>query len=526
MEEKAMQIKDIKNIIVCDGAMGTMIQNSGLDTKVCPELWNEKAPEEIEKIHAAYIESGANMVETNTFGGSPIKLSDYGLADKAYDLCKKAAENARLAASDKGLVAGSVGPTGALLKPVGPTDFEDVVEAYKIQIKGLVDGGADCILIETMMEITEVKAAVLAAKSIDPNIPIITQMTFTASGTTMMGTTPEIAAIVMESFGADYVGVNCSTGPEELLPVVRRMAAATHLPISVQPNAGLPEMEDDVVVYRQTPEHMASFVKDFVDAGACLVGGCCGTNPAHIAAISKAAVGLVRKERPEGKRMAICSRNKLVMPGEEKIGVAKICLNAETKQLFQKGDAKAILQHLKKQLKASNKIAAICLALEEDWLDLETAEALMLGLRGPLSLPLLVSAKTGKAFEKILRLATGNVMITDIDQNNLESILPLARQYGASLALQLHANQDDAAIEALLSLCKEAGIPTKRIAFDLGNALESNNVDWLKKQSGKDLPIIVQQQANLQQDFSLLASLPETTWVVADFTDERMGELL
>ena len=466
------------------------------------------------------------MVETNTFGGSPIKLNDYGLADQAYDLCKRAAENARRAVLDKALVAGSVGPTGALLKPVGPTDFEEVVEAYKVQIKGLVDGGVDAILIETMMEITEVKAAVLAAKSVDPNIPIITQMTFTASGTTMMGTTPEIAAIVMESFGADYVGVNCSTGPEELLSVVQRMANVTHLPLSVQPNAGLPEMEDDVVVYKQTPDHMASFVKAFVDAGACIVGGCCGTTPDHIAAISKAALGLTRKERPEAKRMAICSRNKLVLPGEEQIGVAKVCLNEETKELFQKGDAKALLQHLKKQMKAGSKIGAICLALENDWLDLETAEALMLGLRGPLSLPLLVSARTGKALEKILRLATGNVMITDVDTTNLETILLLARQYGASLALQLRGDEDDAAIEALLSLCKEGGIPVKRIALDLGPALESNYADWLKKQSGKDLPLIVQQQEDLQQDFSLLAILPETTWIVADFTDESMGKLL
>ncbi|MDD2295825.1 MAG: homocysteine S-methyltransferase family protein, partial [Eubacteriales bacterium] len=432
-----MQIKDNQRIIVCDGAMGTMIQNSGLDTKVCPELWNERAPEVIEGIHRAYMESGADMVETNTFGGSPIKLNDYGLADQAYDLCKKAAENARRAVSGKALVAGSVGPTGALLKPLGTTDFEEVVEAYKIQVRGLIDGGVDLILIETMMEITEVKAAVLATKSVDPAIPVITQMTFTASGTTMMGTTPEIAAIVMESFGADYVGVNCSTGPEELLPVVKRMAAATHLPLSVQPNAGLPEMEDDLVVYRQTPEHMASFVKDFVEAGACLVGGCCGTTPEHIGAISKAASGLSRKDRPEAKRMAICSRNKLVMPGEERIGIAKLCLNEETKALFSKGDVKPLLQHIRKQMKASDKISAICLALEDGWLDTETVEAFMLGLRGPLSLPLLVSAKTGEFLEKILRLAAGNVMITDVDPHNLASILPLARSYGASLALQL-----------------------------------------------------------------------------------------
>ncbi len=521
-----MQIKDNQRIIVCDGAMGTMIQNSGLDTKVCPELWNERAPEVIEGIHRAYRESGADMVETNTFGGSPIKLNDYCLADQAYDLCKKAAENARRAVSGKALVAGSVGPTGALLKPLGTTDFEEVVEAYKTQVRGLIDGGVDLILIETMMEITEVKAAVLATKSVDPAIPVITQMTFTASGTTMMGTTPEIAAIVMESFGADVVGVNCSTGPEELLPVVKRMAAATHLPLSAQPNAGLPEMEDDLVVYRQTPEHMASFVKDFVEAGACLVGGCCGTTPEHIAAIARAASGLSRKDRPEGKRMAICSRNKLVMPGEERIGIAKLCLNEETKALFSKGDVKPLLQHIRKQMKASDKVTAICLSLEDAWLDAETVEAFMLGLRGPLSLPLLVSAKTGEFLEKILRLAAGNVMITDVDQNKLSSILPLARQYGASLALQLQGTEEDASIDGLLDACREAGIPAKRISLDLGRALVKGNTGFLRKQSGKGFPLLVQQEADVAQDFSLLSELPEKTWIVADFTDEKMSGIL
>jgi len=294
----------------------------------------------------------------------------------------------------------------------------------------------------------------------------------------------------------------------------------------VQPNAGLPEMEDDLVVYRQTPEHMASFVKDFVEAGACLVGGCCGTTPEHIGAISKAASGLSRKDRPEAKRMAICSRNKLVMPGEERIGIAKLCLNEETKALFSKGDVKPLLQHIRKQMKASDKVSAICLALDDAWLDAETVEAFMLGLRGPLSLPLLVSAKTGKFLEKILRLAAGNVMITDVDQTKLASILPLARQYGASLALQLQGNEEDATIDGLLDACREAGIPGKRISLDLGRALVKGNTDFLRKQSGKGFPLLVQQEADVAQDFSLLSELPEKTWIVADFTDEKMSGIL
>jgi phosphotransferase system HPr-like phosphotransfer protein len=304
------------------------------------------------------------------------------------------------------------------------------------------------------------------------------------------------------------------------------MASVTHLPLSVQPNAGLPEMEEDEVVYRQTPEHMASFVKAFVDAGACLVGGCCGTTPSHIEAISKAALGLSRKERPESKRMAICSRNKSVMPGEDQIGVAKICLNDATKEIFEECDIKGLLKHIRKQIKASDKIAAICLATDDEWLDIEMAEALMLGLRGPLSLPLILSAKIGKSFEKILRLATGNVMITDVDKDNLQSVLPLASKYGASLAFQLQGAEDDTAIDALLHTCQEANIPSKRIAFDLGLALEKKNTDWLTKQSEKDIPILVQQESDIKQDFALLSNLPEKVWVVADFTNESMVALL
>lgn len=520
-----MQIKDYKRIIVADGPMGTMIQSSGLDPAVCPELWNEKDPAAIEKIHQAYIDSGSDLVGTNTFGSSPIKLKEYGLADQAYELSKKGAEIVRRLATDRVVVAGAVGPTGGLLKPMGDLDFEDVVEAYRVQVKGLIDGGADVILVETMMEITELKAAVLATRDIDPNIEIIGQMTFTESGTTVMGTTPEVAATVMESLGVDYLGVNCSTGPEGLLSVVQRMGKVTHLPLSVQPNAGLPEIEDGRMVYRETPAHMASFVADFVKAGAGLVGGCCGNTPAHIAAIAKATSGLSRVERLPAKHLGICSRNRRVVPGQAQIGVAKLALNSETKFHLEANEARPLLKYLRKQIKNTPEVAAVCLDTGGVNLSPELVEGLMLGLKGPLCLPLLVSVSVGGALERILRLATGNVMLTDVSQEILPSILTLARQYGASLALRLQGTEDEAEVEAMVKTCHEGGIPSARLSLDLGRALKKSQVAWLQEQELRGFSLLVQQEEDMEQDFSLLTSLDEKVWVVADFTNQSMKEI-
>ena len=456
---------DKEKVLVCDGAMGTMIYQSGVELNGCPEELNVTHPEVIQNIHKAYVESGSNLVETNTFGGSPLKLGEYGLAERAYELCRKGAQIAREAVGENALVAGSVGSTGKLPPPMGDTGFDELFEAFKVQMQGLKDGGVDLFLIETMMEITELKAAYLAARSVAPDLPVICQMTFTQNGTTVMGTTPEIAACVMEGMGADYIGVNCSTGPEGLLEVVRRMGAVTNVPLTVQPNAGLPEMEDGQVVYRETPETMASFVAAFVEAGAKIVGGCCGTTPLHIKAIAEAAAFCRYQEPVEEKPASLCSRRVRVELGRTQLRAAGLFDDQETRALLGSQDVRGLIKILRKQVK--NGANGLYIALSEEHLSEELVDRFMESLNGPLSLPLVVSADTGKYLERFLMLMSGSALIADVRPEQFDGALALAKRYGAGLVLRPIDQKQREVCENLVSKALSQGLAKGLVMLDL-----------------------------------------------------------
>lgn len=534
-----MYLENKGRVLVADGPMGTMIQQLGLDASVCPELWNEKDPQAIKSIHQAYVDKGARLLTTNTFGASPLKLKEYGLEDACYDLNKKgaqlASQVAQRAAKTLGqgavLVAGDIGPSGALLEPMGDLSLEELVAAYQVQVRGLLDGGAQVIIIETMMEILELKAAVYAVRAVDPSVEIIGQMTFGEGGRTVMGTSPEIAATVMESLGLSLVGVNCSTGPEGLLGVVQAMGRTTPLYLSVQPNAGLPQMEEGRVVYRQTPEHMASFVADFIQAGALMVGGCCGNRPAHIEAISWAAKSLVPKPRPASPLRAISSRQHLLSFSEGPWGLARLNLpgdRTEEGPLSLK-EIKGLLKGLKKQVKASSSIRGICFSLEEKDLDAAGARALMLGLKGPLSLPLLLSARLGKWLELMMRLSPGNPMITDLSLDRLEDILALAKAYGASLALSLGQGPGEGLANdqlkeegaAFVKACQAAGLDGRCLALDVGYLLAQDKD--LGDLEALGLPLMALDRGVRPAVLARFLDQDKGAWLVADFSDERLA---
>ncbi len=507
---------DEQKVLVCDGAMGTMIFKSGVKIMGCPELLNETHPQVISDIHTAYVKSGANLVETNTFGGSTLKLREYGLADRAYDLCKIGAEIARDAVGNQALVAGSVGSTGTLIEPMGKITFEEVYESFKIQMQGLADGGVDLYLLETMMEITELKAAYLAARDVAPHIPVICQMTYTESGTTVMGTTPEIAATVMEGMGADFIGVNCSTGPEGLLDVVRRMGVVTNVPLTVQPNAGLPEMEDGHVVYRETPETMAFFVKEFVAAGAKIVGGCCGSTPVHIKAIADAAAECNYTVPKDEKPVSLCSRRVRTVLGETQLKAAVLMANEESEAVCLTGDGRGLTGILRKQVKKGAN--CLYLGLTEELLSDELVKQLMLGLNGPLSLPLVISAAAGKHLEGILRLASGNALIADVALDQFDAVLPLAKRYGAGLVLRPRNEEELISCEALKEKAVEQNIARGLFLIDASLLVaETKDSSWLAR------ALAISQHAMIRLD-SLgedLSSAGQAALVLADFRDER-----
>jgi 5-methyltetrahydrofolate--homocysteine methyltransferase len=279
-----------QRILVCDGAMGTMLQAAGMPGGHCSEEWNRSHPEVISGIHQAYLAAGADIIETNTFGGNRFRLGFHGFTKELAELNETAAQLARTVCPADKWVAGSVGPTGEFLEPSGSFTFDQFREAFLEQITALLLGGVDLIIVETMGDPQEGKAAIEAARSLDPNIPILSTMTFEkkpAGFRTMMGTQPAEMPAVYQEAGADVIGANCGSGMEEMISIVRILRENTDLPILAQANAGLPDTEEGRVIYRETPDDRAEAVERLLKTGVNIVGGCCGTTPAHIAATAR-----------------------------------------------------------------------------------------------------------------------------------------------------------------------------------------------------------------------------------------------
>ena len=278
--------------ILADGAMGTMLFANGLQFGDPPEVWNLTQPEVIRRIQRAYLDAGSRIIMTNTFGGNRLRLGLHGLSARVDDLNRTAAILARAEVSAAGgtaLVAGDIGPSGEIVAPLGTLDYEIAVDVFREQAASLVAGGVDLIWIETMSDLNEIKAAIEGVRRASPGIALIATMTFDTRGHTMMGVTPEQAVEALVAWGADAVGGNCGNGPDELLPVIARMHAADPDAILVaKSNAGMPELIDMRAVYRADPATLADYGLQMRDAGARIVGACCGSTPDHLRAMHDA----------------------------------------------------------------------------------------------------------------------------------------------------------------------------------------------------------------------------------------------
>jgi methionine synthase I (cobalamin-dependent) len=275
------------DVLVADGAAGTMLQSMGLDVGVAPEVWVLERPDQIRALHQSYVEAGSDLILTCTFGGTRFRLGNHSLADRVIEVNRRAAELAREVVGDDVLVAGDMGPTGGLLAPLGALTVEEISYAFAEQATGLAEGDVDLLLIETMSDIDEAKAAIEGIRRVT-DLPLVCTFSFDTHGRTMMGTRPETVARKVGPL-VQAVGANCGRNPSEIVGVMQAMhKEASQAVLWAKPNAGLPRMIGDDVVYDASPQQMAALCLQLQDAGAQIIGGCCGTTPAHVAAMAAA----------------------------------------------------------------------------------------------------------------------------------------------------------------------------------------------------------------------------------------------
>lgn len=467
-------------VLLGDGAMGTMLVQQGLPPGENPELWMLSHPEELKKIHRAYLEAGAQVIQTNTFGANRLKLKEYQAESRVVEVNITAAKLVREAINDKAFVAGIVGPTGQFPAPLGDIPWSELVEVFAEQVLALEKGGADFIFLETFSDLGEIRAALLAAKKYT-QLPVACSLTYT-NLRTLTGTSPEVAATVLAAMGADLIGANCSTGPRELLEVMKAYRQATSLPLLVEPNAGMPELVNGQTVYRETPEQFASYVEDFRQLGVNLIGGCCGSTPQHIKAMSQVLAQNNRlTQLPEvifPTRLA--SRTKVVSLGYDQLPrVIGERINPTARkavaQAFRELNWDFIVQEAINQVKAGAEL-----------LDLNTGvvgenEAVLLAegvkhLQMALDIPLVLDCTQPEALERGLQEYQGKALINSVngEEKSLSSILPLAKKYGAAvlgLTLDEHgiperAEQRLAIAEKIAHRALKLGIPKEDILID------------------------------------------------------------
>jgi len=302
-----------ERVVLADGAMGTMLYNKGIYLNLCFDEVNLTNPDLVRSIHCEYIQAGAEIIETNTFGANRFKLKKYGLEDRVREINKAGAILAREEAGSRVWVAGSIGPLGVKIEPWGPTSVEEAEEAFREQVRALLEGGVDLFILETFSDINEIHQAIKAVQKEVPDMLIVAQMTIEEDGNSLYGTSPEVFTRKLEEWGAHVIGVNCSVGPAAMLQCLERMAKVTSRPLSAMPNAGVPRNVEGRNIYLCSPDYLAEYSRRFILTGARLVGGCCGTTPAHIRAIK----GAIRSMQP-GRRPAVFIREEV----EEAVEIA------------------------------------------------------------------------------------------------------------------------------------------------------------------------------------------------------------
>jgi len=429
-----------RQVVILDGAAGTELQKRGMPAGACPEIWCLENKEVISGMHASYRKSGAQILYTCTFGANRFKLRQYGAQNDTYAINRELARTARKAGGAKTLIAGDIGPTGLFIEPFGSLPFEEALEAFQEQARGLIDGGCDLIVIETMIDIQEARAALLAVKELG-DIFTAVSMTYEKDGHTLGGTPPAAALITLQSLGADVVGCNCSAGPEQMVDFITEMRPFATVPLLAKPNAGMPRLDGVKTVFDMDARTFAGHCRKLVRAGASLVGGCCGTTPEHITALVGAAGG---KKPPVPRRASLAAlssaRGFVHLEKNKPLFIIGERINPTGKKALQQELVEGKLGIIRKMAQEQEQQGASVLDVNVGQPGIDEVQTIknVIGLLASSSrLPLVIDSSRVETIEAALRLYPGRMMINSIsgEKEKLARLLPLAAKYGAMFIL-------------------------------------------------------------------------------------------
>ena len=424
-------------IEIFDGAMGTMLQAGGLKAGACPELMNVDSPDVVKKIHQAYIDAGSTIITTNTFGASRIKLSHYGLADRVHELNFAAVKLAKEVAGNQIKVAGDIGPSGNFIEPLGDLTFDDAYKIFYEQAQALAQAGADFLIIETCIDIQEMRSTLLAAHDAC-NLPVICQLSYSEDGRTVTGTDPQSAAVILDAMGASIIGVNCSLGPAQLVPVVKVLAENCRVPVSVQPNAGMPYLEDGKTKFPMDAKTFGSWGKALVEAGATYLGGCCGTTPEHIRELANVVKNLEPVTRNFNRTLMLASRSKTVVVDKNSTTLIGERINPTGRKKLaaeiREGSLLGVKRDAINQVKAGARILDVNMGVG----GINQPEMMSKAVREIAQItdvPISIDTSDAEALEAGLKNFPGRALINSVsfEPERIEKFLPLAKRYGAAI---------------------------------------------------------------------------------------------
>ncbi len=427
-----------QRLLILDGATGTLLMQNGLKPGGCPELFAAENPDILRDVQQRYLNAGSRAIYTCTLGGNALKLKDFGLQNEAFSLNKKLAQITAQLAGDKAFVGGDMSPTGMFLRPLGELDFEEAVEVYKQQADALAQGGADFIAIETMIDLQEARAAVIAAKEVC-NLPVAASMTFDKQGRTLTGTSAAAAAIALICAGADVVGLNCSTGPKEMIAAIKEMKAVSTVPIIVKPNAGIPHIKNGRQYFDLSCEEFKKYIKPLCEAGANLIGGCCGTDPDYIRAIVQETAGFSPLKWKKSLPAAVTSATDEFVLGKQ------FCIIGERinptgkpklKEAIKTGDFDAVLDLGTEQKEGGAHILDVNMGVpgtDEKSAMKKAIETLSVQIK----LPLCIDTSNTDVAEQALRSYPGRALLNSLSvkDEHFNGLLPFIKKYNPMFIL-------------------------------------------------------------------------------------------